>query len=79
MSQTAAPGEDRKLYLSREVAKSLKLIDRGRYVETDEKGVPAYMVAGRVQLHEVIERPLDDAERNLPSEAAEKVRPVIET
>ena len=79
VSKTAEPGEDRKLYVSREVAKSLNFIDKGRFVESDDQGSPAYIVAGTVQLNEVIERPLDDADRNLPNEAAKKIRPVVET
>ena len=78
VSKPAVPGEDRKLYVSREVAKSLNFIDKGRFVESDEEGSPAYIVAGTFQLNEVIERPLDDADRNLPNEAAEKIRPVVE-
>jgi hypothetical protein len=77
-SRAAAPGEMAKLYVSREVAKSLNFIEKGRFVETDEDGSPAYIVAGTVQLNEVIERPLDDADKNLPNEAANKIRPVIE-
>jgi hypothetical protein len=77
-SKAAAPGEAAKLYVSREVAKSLNFIDRGRFVETDEYGSPAYFVVGTVQLNEVIERPLDDADKNLPNEAADHIRPVVE-
>ena len=74
-SKTGAPGEATKLYVSRETAKCLNFIDRGRFVESDEDGSPAYIVAGTVQLNEVIERPLDDADRNLPNEAAEQLSP----
>ena len=77
-SSTGIPGESTKLFVSREVAKSLNFIDRGRFVEIDEEGSPAYVVAGTVQLNEVIERPLDDADRNLPNEAAGQIRPVVE-
>lgn len=78
VSKTGVPGETTKLYVSREVAKSLNFIDKGRFVETDENGSPAYIVAGTVKLNQVIERPLDDADRNLPNEAAEQIRPVVE-
>ena len=77
-SSTGIPGESTKLYVSREVAKSLNFIDRGRFVEIDEEGSPAYVVGGTVELNEVIERPLADADRNLPNEAAGQIRPVVE-
>lgn len=77
-SKAAALGEATKLYISREVAKSLNFIDKGRFVETEEDGSPAYIVAGTVQLNEVIERPLDDADKSLPNEAADQIRPVVE-
>lgn len=77
-SKTAAPGEGTKLYVSREVAKSLNFIDKGRFVENNEDGSAAYIVAGTVELNEVIERPLDDADKNLPNEAADQIRPAIE-
>jgi hypothetical protein len=77
-SKTAAPGETTKLYVSREVAKSLNFIDKGRFVETEEDGSPAFVVAGTVQLNEVIVGPLDDADKNLPNEAAEQIKPVVE-
>ena len=77
-SKPAVPGEETKLYVSREVAKSLNFIDRGQFVESDEEGSPAYIVAGTVQLNEVIERPLDDADRNLPNEAALQIKSVVD-
>jgi hypothetical protein len=77
-SKAAAPGETTKLYVSREVAKSLNFIDKGRFVETDEDGSPAFVVVGTVQLNEVIVGPLDDADKNLPNEAAEKIKLVVE-
>ena len=78
VSKTAAPGKETRLYVSREVANSLNFIDKGRFVESNEEGSPAYIVAGTVQLNEVIERPIDEADRNLPNEAAEQIRPAIE-
>ena len=77
-SKTGMPGEMTNLYVSREVAKYLNFIDQGRFVESEEDGAPAYIVAGTVQLNEVIERPLDDADRNLPNEAAAQIKPVVE-
>ena len=77
-SKTGAPEETTKLYVSREVAKSLNFIDKGRFVESNEDGSPAYIVAGTVQLNEVIERTLEDPDRNLPNEAAEQIRSVVE-
>ena len=77
-STTAAPGQNTRLYVSREVAKSLNFIDKGRFVETEEAGSPAYFLAGTVELNEVIERPIDDADRNLPTEAAHQIRPLVQ-
>lgn len=76
-SKTAAPGETTKLYVSREVAKSLNFIDKGRFVEVDEDGSPAFIVAGTVQLNEVIVTPMEDADKILPEEAAGQIKPVI--
>ena len=77
-SRTGTPGEMTNLYVSREVAKSLNFIDKGRFVESAEEGSPAYVVAGSVQLNQIIERPFDDLDRSFPNEAAEQIRPVVE-
>jgi hypothetical protein len=46
------------ILVSRETAKGLNLIDRGRFVEDD--GSPAYVVLGQVELNKVIHAPLDE-------------------
>jgi len=46
------------LYLSKETARGLSFIDRGRFVEED--GAPAYVVLGNVDLNQVIHRPFED-------------------
>lgn len=70
-TKAARPGNGSSLYVSREVAKTLNFIDKGRFVETDEEGSPAYVVAGTVQLNEVVDRIIEDADKNLPQEAAD--------
>lgn len=72
-SKAAGAGPGSALYVSREVAKSLNFIDRGRFVEMDDDGAPAYIVAGTVQLNEVVERLIEDADKNLPQESAEAI------
>lgn len=73
----AKPEGTTTLYISKEVAKSMNFIDRGRFVESPEDGAPAYIIAGQVKLSEVIHIPLEEADRNLPSEAARLLLPVI--
>jgi hypothetical protein len=65
------------LYISKEAARSMNFIDRGRFVESPEQGAPAYFVAGKVNLNEVIHVPLEDVDRNLPTEAARLLSPCI--
>lgn len=77
-SKVGGPNDATQLYVSRETAKTLNFIDQGRFVEAGEDGEPAYVVAGTVQLNEVIRGPLDEADKNLPNEAAEQLRPVID-
>jgi Putative DNA-binding domain len=74
-SLVGKPGTGTKLYMSRETAKHLNFIEKGRFVESEEAGAPAYVVAGTVELHEVVHAPLDDADKNLPDEAAALLRP----
>lgn len=64
------------LYVSRETAKGLKLIDKGKFVE--KEGSPAYVVLGQVNLNRVVHAPLDEADKNLPTEAAAQLRPLVE-
>jgi hypothetical protein len=56
----------------------LNFIDRGRFVETQAEGIPAYVVMGTVQLNEIVHAPLDEADKNLPDEAAKALKPHIE-
>jgi schlafen family protein len=63
------------LYVSRETAKGLTLIDKGKFVEQD--GTPAYVVLGQVELNRVVHAPLEDADKNLPTEAALQLKPVV--
>ena len=69
--------ETTNLYISRETARTLNLIDRGRFVESEDLGAPAYYIAGNVQLNEAIVTILAEADKNLPSEAAEIIKPVV--
>lgn len=71
-----SPGGATKLYVSRETAKHLNFIDRGRFVESDDEAAPAYIVAGTVQLNEVIHAPMEEADKNLPKEVGERLAPV---
>jgi Putative DNA-binding domain len=64
------------LYVSRETAKGLTLIDQGKFVE--KNGAPAYVVLGQVNLNRVVHAPLDEADKNLPTEAAAQLKPIVE-
>jgi hypothetical protein len=77
-SMAAAPGKETQLYVSRDTARSLNFIEKGRFVETNEEGAPAYVVVGTVRLNEVVHAPLDEADKNLPNEATAILRPHIE-
>jgi hypothetical protein len=59
--------------MSKETAKSLNFIDKASVVE--EKGAPAYAIIGNVEVKDVIHAPLDEADKNLPSEAPQKLVP----
>jgi hypothetical protein len=63
------------IFMTPETAKGLQLIDKGRLVE--EPGAPAYVVMGNVDLTNVVRTPIDDADKNLPTEAAEKIQPLV--
>ncbi|WP_316398031.1 ATP-binding protein [Bradyrhizobium sp. 33ap4] len=63
------------ILMSPETAKGLNFIKKAELVE--EKGAPAYMVVGQVDLQHVVRAPLDDADKNLPTEAAKMISPVI--
>jgi hypothetical protein len=63
------------ILVSRETAKNLSLIDHERFVEED--GSPAYIVLGQVELNKVVHAPLDDEDKNLPTEAAAELVTVV--
>lgn len=63
------------IVMTPETAKGLSLIDKGRLVE--EPGAPAYVVMGNVNVKNVIHAPLDEADKNLPTEAAARIRPLV--
>jgi hypothetical protein len=67
--------ERSNIFMTPETAKGLQLIDKGRLVE--EPGAPAYVVMGNIDLTNVIRAPIDEADKNLPTEAAEKIRPLV--
>ena len=78
MSKGAADGGTTRLYLSRETARHLNFIERGRFVESQDEGDPAYMVIGSIQLNQALAGPLDPEDQNLPNEAADKLRATVE-
>jgi hypothetical protein len=63
------------VYMSKETAKGLSLIDRANLVE--EKGAPAYVVVGNIDIKQAIHAPLDEADKNIPTEAAKLLPPVV--
>jgi hypothetical protein len=63
------------IVMTPETAKGLSLIDKGRLVE--EPGAPAYVVLGNVDVKSIVHAPLDEADKNLPTEAAAKIRPLV--
>ena len=77
VARAAAPDDTTSLYVSNETARSLNLIQEGRFVERKEQGSPAYFVAANVQLRQVIVNQLEDDDRNLPTEAANQIRPIV--
>jgi len=63
------------ILMSPETAKGLNFIKKAELVE--EKGAPAYMVVGQVDLQHVVHAPLEEEDKNLPTEAAKMLSPVI--
>ena len=63
------------IMMSPETAKGLNFIKKAELVE--EKGAPAYMVVGQVDLQHVVHAPLDDDDKNLPTEAAKLLSRVV--
>ncbi len=88
----AAAGAERALWLDHlldalqmlrkmaEIAFGTRPLRRARRRWITSRGLRLHLRARAltVQLNEVIERPLDDADRNLPNEAAGQIRPVVE-
>jgi hypothetical protein len=63
------------IVMTPETAKGLSLIDKGRLVE--EPGAPAYVVMGNVDIKSAVHASLDEADKNLPTEAAARIRPLV--
>lgn len=63
------------IVMTPETAKSLSLIDKGRLVQ--EPGAPAYVVMGNVDVKNIVHAPLHEADKNLPTEAAARIRPLV--
>lgn len=66
------------VYISRVVAKTLRFIEEGRFVESQDEGAPAYVIAGHVNLNAVIPEAPDDEEKMLPTEFAKAIQPELE-
>ncbi|MHC2531791.1 AlbA family DNA-binding domain-containing protein [Bradyrhizobium diazoefficiens] len=64
-----------KILMSPETAKGLNFIKKAELVE--EKGAPAYTIVGEVDLQKIVRATLDEADKNLPSEAAKLISPAI--
>ena len=77
MTKGSAEGETTRLYLSRETARNLNFIEKGRFVETVDEGDPAYLVVGSVQLNQALAGPMDVEDQNLPGEAAATLLPHV--
>jgi hypothetical protein len=67
--------ESSSIFMTPETAKGLALIDKGRLVE--KRGAPAYVVVGNVDVANVVHAPLPEADKNLPTEAANILRPMV--
>ena len=61
------------LYVSKETAKDLNFIDKGRFSEIEGEGIPAYMVVGSVQIREGVEVEIPERDRILPTEVAKQL------
>lgn len=71
------PAKATNLYVSKETAKSMNFIDHGRFTESTDESSPAYLVVGKVSLGEVVHAPMEDADKNLPSEVAATLLPLV--
>ena len=67
--------ESSSIFMTPETAKGLALIDKGRLVQ--QRGAPAYVVVGNVDVANVVHATLPEADKNLPSEAAQLLLPII--
>jgi hypothetical protein len=76
-SNFETPGTATNLYVSRETARSLNFIEKGRFTETKDEGSPAYVVLGTVSLDKVVTAPIDEADQNFPAEVAEQLKELI--
>lgn len=68
--------ESSSIFMTPETAKGLSLIDKGRLVE--KRGAPAYVVVGNVDVANVVHAPLPEADKNIPTEAANILRPTVQ-
>ena len=66
--------ESSSIFMTPETAKGLSLVDKGRLVQ--KRGAPAYVVVGNVDVSNVHAQ-LPEADKNLPSEAAEILLPFV--
>lgn len=64
-----------RIFMSRETAKGLAFIERGQLVT--EAGAPAYVVMGNIDLQQVVHAPLEEEDKNIPTEAARMLSPVV--
>ncbi|MGJ4973057.1 MULTISPECIES: ATP-binding protein [unclassified Bradyrhizobium] len=64
-----------RIFMSKETAKGLAFIDKGQIVQ--EAGAPAYVVMGNVDLQQVVHAPLEDEDKNIPTEAARMLSAVV--
>ncbi|KJC62168.1 hypothetical protein UP10_01985 [Bradyrhizobium sp. LTSPM299] len=64
-----------RIFMSKETAKGLAFINKGQIVQ--EAGAPAYVVMGNVDLQQVVHAPLEDEDKNIPTEAAKMLTKVV--
>ena len=65
------------IIMTPETARGLSLIDKGRLVQ--EPGAPAYVVMGNVDVKSIVHTPIDEADKNLPTEAAARICRLVHT
>lgn len=64
-----------RIFMSKETAKGLSFIEKGQIVQ--EAGAPAYVVMGNVDLQQVVHAPLEEEDKNLPTEVARTLSAVV--